>query len=392
MSHSVKCPPPRQLGTAETLESLTHWKNTFRTYFKKDDSYKPLMRLNKIWDPSAVNYGQVDENEGLERSVSEVKEDLMDLLNTLAGFLPHSYLTDKLVSNTNNWNDVWQIIYEHYGVTITGETLLDFEDLHKENGETHRQFFERLLQHTRQHLAPANIKVEHISTGAQAEKMSVSLMNMVAVQWLRKTDPALIKIVRTEYSTELRDNIQLAALVPRIAPNIDQLLTRYNAGANCQKIDAEVDDMTMDELVINKVWNTGSRRGARSARQQTRFNQNNPSQQSRQRGPFCPACYYLGQQLQTTIHTKHVPLDCPRKSLAVNMLKMEDQEHFEEDGKNECLVSNNFKCGRNYQDMMKSCARTNSQNHTLFFFYKKPIALAEPHSFLKFQFLNLIFS
>ena len=26
------------------------------------------------------------------------------------------------------------------------------------------------------------------------------------------------------------------------------------------------------------------------------------------------------------------------------------------------------------------------------FFYKKPIALAEPHSFLKFQFLNLIFS
>ena len=113
MSHSVKCPPPRQLGTAETLESLTHWKNTFRTYFKKDDSYKPLMRLNKTWDPSAVNYGQVDENEGLERSASEVKEDLIDLLNTLAGFLPHSYLTDKLVSNTNIWNDVWQIIYEH---------------------------------------------------------------------------------------------------------------------------------------------------------------------------------------------------------------------------------------------------------------------------------------
>ena len=221
MTNYVKCPPPRQLGKSETLESLTHWRTTFRTYFKKDDSYKPLLKLNKTWDPSAPNYGQIREAEGLERSASEVKEDLIDLLSTLAGFLPNSYLTDKLVSNTKGWNDVWQTIYEHYGVTITGETLLDFETLYRENGETHRQFFERLLQHTRQHLVPANVKVEQIDTGTTAEAMSISLMNMVAVQWLRKTDPALIKIVRTEYSTDLRANVQLAALVPRIAPNID---------------------------------------------------------------------------------------------------------------------------------------------------------------------------
>ena len=210
MSNFVKCPPPRQLGTTETLESLTHWKTTFRTYFKKDDSYKPLVRPNAAWNPAATNYGQVDETQGLERSASEVKEDLVDLLNTLAGFLPHSYLTDKLVLNTRNWSDVWNIIYEHYGVTVTSETLLDFEDMYRENGESHRQFFERLLQHTRQHLAPANVKVEQINTGATAETMSVSLMNMVAVQWLRKTDPNLIKIVRTEYSTDLRNNVQFS--------------------------------------------------------------------------------------------------------------------------------------------------------------------------------------
>ena len=99
-------------------------------------------------------------------------EDLIDLLNTLAGFLPNSYLTDKLVSNTKSWTDVWQIIYEHYGVTITGETLLDFEDLYRENGETHRQFFERLLQHTKHHLAPVNVKVEQFETGAAPETMS----------------------------------------------------------------------------------------------------------------------------------------------------------------------------------------------------------------------------
>ena len=111
MANYVKCPPPRQLGKSETLESLKHWRTTFRTYFKKDGSYKPLLNLNRTWDPNAPNYGQTREAEGLERSASEMKEDLIDLLSTLAGFPPNSYLTDKLVSNTKSWNDVWQTIY-----------------------------------------------------------------------------------------------------------------------------------------------------------------------------------------------------------------------------------------------------------------------------------------
>ena len=65
----------------------------------------------------------------------------------------------------------------------------------------------------KQRLAPAGVKVEQLVT-TSADKMSVSMMNMVALQWLRKIDPSLIKIVRTEYSTELRNNIQLADLVP----------------------------------------------------------------------------------------------------------------------------------------------------------------------------------
>ena len=38
-------------------------------------------------------------------------------------------------------------------------------------------------------------------------------------------------------------------------------------------------------------------------------------------------------------------------------------------------------------------SRSNQLTHADYtFFYKKPIALAEPRGFLKFQFLNLIFS
>ena len=113
MSAVVRTPPPRPLGSVETLESLTHWITTFKTYFKRDDSFKSFIRENCTWDPSHPSYDQVGKTVGLKRSATEMKEDLVDLLNTLAGFLPHSYLTDKILTNTKGWKDVWEIIYEH---------------------------------------------------------------------------------------------------------------------------------------------------------------------------------------------------------------------------------------------------------------------------------------
>ena len=86
----------------------------------------------------------------------------------------------------------------------------------------------------------------------------------------------------------------------------------------------------MDDMTINKVWSNNANR---SARQASRSKTAAPFKQVGSRGPFCPSCYYLGQQLQTKIHTKHLPSDCPRKALAVNMLKMEDFEHFQDEGK-----------------------------------------------------------
>ena len=139
--------------------------------------------------------------------------------------------------------------------------MLDFELINKTAEETHRQFYERLLQHTRQHLAPANAKVESYSNVA-ADKMSISLMNMVTLQWLRKTNPALLKIIKTEYSTELRSNTQFAELVPRIAPNIDSLLERYDQGASNNKVNVENESIeAVDTAAIKKTWGQGFYKG-----------------------------------------------------------------------------------------------------------------------------------
>ena len=329
-----RTPPPRQLGAKETLESLSHWRTTFRTFYKKDDTYRIFFKSTAAWNYHETNFGQAAETEGEKRTPGDLKEDLTDLLNTLAGYLPHSYLTDKILKSTKNWEEVWTVIYDHYNVQVTSESLLDFEDLHKLAEETHRQFYERLLQHTKQHLAPKNVKVE-THTNTEDDKMSISLMNMVALQWLRKTHKSLIHIVRTEYSTELRSNVQLADLVPRIAPNIDPLLRRYEIGSSSNRITAEQPE-TVDAANVNKTWGRGggssssawrgrSGRGRDTSRISTR-----PPTSGRSTGPFCPGCYYLSKQLGTTIHFQHTPGDCPRKAVTVKMFQMEDQEHFED--------------------------------------------------------------
>ena len=105
-----------------------------------------------------------DEVGGEARKKKELAEDLEDLINTLAGFLPYSYLTDKLLKYTKGWKDVYKIIMDDYNVQVSSETLFDFESIHKNSEETHSQFFERLLQHTKQHLAPADTKLKTLLT------------------------------------------------------------------------------------------------------------------------------------------------------------------------------------------------------------------------------------
>ena len=149
MSRNIaRNPPPRQLTSKETLESLTHWETTFKTFYKRDDMYREFFQPNMTWDPTETCYGFIDET-GVSnpRSKEELCDDLKDLLNTFAGHLPHSYLTEKILQSSS-WTHVWQIVREHYNVQINSETMLDFEGLYKFPEETYRQFFERLTELT----------------------------------------------------------------------------------------------------------------------------------------------------------------------------------------------------------------------------------------------------
>ena len=205
----VKAPPPRPLSQQETLDTLDHWKNLFKNYYRRDSAYKRFLKSSFKWDFKLPNYGLAAIG---EETPKDIAEDLADFLNTLSGFLPHSYITRKIVEDSTCMEDCWSIIYEHYNVKVTPETLLDFEKINKQLSENYKQFYDKLLQHVQLNLAPEGAKVENV-TNTRTDPLTITLMNLVTLQWLRKCHPDLIEIVRKEYSIELRGEVE-----PKLQP------------------------------------------------------------------------------------------------------------------------------------------------------------------------------
>ena len=140
----IKLREPRKLECTESMSSLNQWKLQFRQFVKQDDQYKEFLASGVHWDPNARNYGFIAETEGLRRSASDIMDDYKDFLHLLATFLPHGYLTEKLVSTATLFAKAFDIIQEHYGLMPTQESFLDLDSLSKQTGESYRQFYERI--------------------------------------------------------------------------------------------------------------------------------------------------------------------------------------------------------------------------------------------------------
>ena len=149
--------------------------------------------------------------------------------------------------------------------------------------------------------------------------MTIGLMNFVAMDWLQKINPRLVNIVQTEYSRELRENTQLAALVPRIANNIDAMLVRHDVVGSVENL--SIDDMTVD--TINRVRSTNTKYKGR--------NQLKNNSVVKRNKLFCPECHFLARKLNLLINYSHHPNDCPRPRAAVNLLLANEEAQSDND-------------------------------------------------------------
>ena len=110
----IRMKEPRRLESKETCQSLQQWRMQFRQYIKQDDHYRIFIASDVAWNPQELNYGFDVEQAGLKRTALAMKDDCQDFLHMLATFLPHGYLTEKIVNTACSFGNAFEIIEEHY--------------------------------------------------------------------------------------------------------------------------------------------------------------------------------------------------------------------------------------------------------------------------------------
>ena len=107
----VKVLPPRALTDKETTHSLTQWKVNFKQYCKKDDLYRHFLLATTEWDATEANYG-FTANVGT-RTPAILGEEVQDFLYMLTSYMPHGYITDKVLKKSLSFESAFLIIEEH---------------------------------------------------------------------------------------------------------------------------------------------------------------------------------------------------------------------------------------------------------------------------------------
>ena len=291
----VKVLPPRQLVDTETTHSLTQWKINFKQYCKRDDNYRHFLLATTTWNAAVENYGFAN-NVG-NRTPEMLKEDVQDFLLMLASYLPHGYITDKILKKSRSFDSAFTIVEEHYGLTPSQETFCDFASMLRLPNEPYRQFYDRMVAFISKHLMKRNgrqnVEVDGIFVPDNGDDLSVSMLNLVAIQWINKIHPELLTIVRTEYAKDLRDDTPIASLVPRISLSIDALLSKYDKLPSVAEISTEARNQcaTIESSVLK----------VSAGQAHTKRSQN-------QKKMFCPGCFYFGNKVSAQLYYKHAML------------------------------------------------------------------------------------
>ena len=187
---ALKVPPPRPLTSKETTHTLSQWRINFKHYCKKDDAFKPFLLGNTTWNSGATDYGFTEAINGRQPNV--FTSDVEDFLYLLASFLPHGYITDKIVKKSTSFESAFLIIEENYGLVPSQETLCNFPMLTRMPNEPYRQLYDRMVSFITKHLMGRSVtmtEVDGVMIPEGGDQLSVSLLNLVALQWINKIHP-----------------------------------------------------------------------------------------------------------------------------------------------------------------------------------------------------------
>ena len=332
--YTSKQPLPRQLGMNENMRTLRHWWGTLRNYYRLCDINGHFLNDTLTWNPAAGDYALAAETTGLKRTPAILKQDLVAFLETVGGYLPHAYVTESLVSGTTSIKEVRAVIEGLYGAQVTPASFLQLNSFKKETEESHKQFFERLVDHCRQHLVRDEVKIEGRATAS--DKLTCLSLNLIAIFWMNKIHPKLLSIVQVEYASRLKGQEQIAALVLEIALCADELLSRHELGAGVRHVTDEGNGLVAVPQV-NKVNFPQQRRKNDGFNKKSGLSGNQPKSQAERK---CPHCVFLSGALKARLNVNHNPDECFRKDISIRMLEAwGDQEEEISSGINDIPIN-----------------------------------------------------
>ena len=92
---------------------------------KRDDSYRIFLNLE--WNSSRLNYGLAAEADGQKRTPAVLADDLKDFLHILSSYVPHGYLTEKILARSESLVSAFKIIEEKGQEQVANFKIIDEE-------------------------------------------------------------------------------------------------------------------------------------------------------------------------------------------------------------------------------------------------------------------------
>ena len=317
ISNLPKTLAPRKLEYKETLNSLNQWRTIFRNYYRRCPYYGQFLLSTTTWNNSPSR-GFTAETTGLRRDIPTLVSDLEGFLDCIASFLPFDYISEKLKQESSNISSVWEIVYEVYDAELTTTNFLDYGTMTRQDNETYRSYYTRLVGFVRQRLPQQAITSEGVSCPDAGEQLSIGLLDAIAIHWLISINPKLLGIIKTEFATDLKTK-RLCQMVKPISRSIDDLLKRYDTKDQVamvtSKTPAANDDVTalirrIDQLEVNQAKFQPRRRWPP--------NNNNNRKQSADR---CSHYKFLNKQLGANLRVDHASVNCGKKNVSINLIE-----------------------------------------------------------------------
>ena len=347
--NTARLPQPRQLGDEESLESLNHWWTQFRNFYRRDKYVGGFLVITFKWDPTKPFYGFENETDGLKRKKEDLAADLDGFMEMISSYMKHSYITERLKASTRDISGVKDCLFKLFDAEISQDTFLDLVNMKKSSSETPHQFFEKISSHVQRHLTKPNIKVDAFDSGADGDKMNLTMMNFIVVIWLEKLHPKLIGVIRLEFANDLRHK-SLYELMPRIATVIPQLMQKGDLSAAINRLaTTSIPDLeeSNDEGALGGVNRLQSdRRGNFSKNKKfdnKRFDSGKYKKDFRKtQKPICMHCQHLNKELNADFNVFHEPEACYRKKTSIKLLNagMPEDENEMMEGEIENVVNN----------------------------------------------------